>query len=380
VIRDLRTTAAWLATLLLLFAITMPTAAQEEGYAVIITEKVAASDSYTYAFSAAAGDVITVTVASTEITFDPMLNVYMEDGTILAANDNHRPPDPALNPPDARLQQLELPETGEYVISVTGLNAIGGSFEMQIVWLRDQLFPQRQVPAPIAQFSAPLWSETTTVQIKPDDHAYYSFQGQRGDVFEISARTISGDLDVNMALYLRDSLLLIANDDHGSSDPTMALHDARIANVITPEPDGWWYLLELHGYPGTGGAVEITNILIARGGPLYPGLDQGFEGDITPNEIEAFTFEAAVGDYVTITGRALDPLLDPTISLFDAAGALLYDNDNHGFNDADLDFFDSRILNYLIRESGTYTVAIGSARGGAGRFTLTVNIKPTPTR
>lgn len=339
----------------------------------VFEEKVPFGGTSAFRFLAAAGDSLIITARALDRDFDPHMTVSTSEGVAIASNDDHERPDPALMGTDSRIAPLLITETGEYVIQIGALNAAGGRIEVKLEWEVDNGFMLRRESVIAADISEPISTETRVEMVNPYDKVLYAFDGQRGDVYTFIAQAVNGDLDTRIAIYWEDALLIAANDDNGSSDPSMATGDAIINNVILPERGR--YYVEVRGYEGTSGTVSFTITKMAENALVYPGVDEVSEGSVEAWGSQNFQFEARVGDYVTITARAESPLLDPIVLLSSGDGTALLDNDNHGTNASDLDFFDSRISNFLIRESGTYIVTVASGQGGEGDFNLTVNIK-----
>lgn len=359
-------------------AMTSPAAAQDElppPRADVFTDIVPPNGTYVHEFYAAEGDIVTITAHTVNNDFDPKLVIHNEIGQIVASNDDFELPEPDLRGSDARIDRFYVPATGKYIVEIGGVNGLSGEVELRMNWIVDQYFTLRREADLTADLSQPISSDLSIQEIRPYDLYSYIFDAQRGDVYTFIARGLSGDLDARIAIYYEDSNLIAANDDHGSSDPSLGRGDARLMNVILPKTGRYW--VQVRGYEGTNGNVAFTVTHVARGAPVYPGWDQVLDGELEAGATQNFTFKARVGDYVTLTARAAagSPLLDPVILLSDPDGKALLDNYNNGFSDADLDFFDARISNYLILKSGTYTVTVGSEQGTSGTFSLTINIK-----
>ncbi|MBK8023587.1 MAG: hypothetical protein IPK19_19670 [Chloroflexi bacterium] len=235
------------------------------------------------------------------------------------------------------------------------------------------MFTLRRQEVIAYQLRDPIQSELNVVDVYPYDRYLYVFDARRGDVYSLYARALSGDVDPELSVYWEDTILIDANDNHGSTDPSLGPLDARLPNVIMPR-DGR-YFVEVRSYGNTQGSVGFTIVHVMSGALAYPGTDTALTDFIAPNEIKTYPIDVRVGDFVSLTLRARSSLLDPVVALLDDEGNVLIDNDNHGFNDADLDFFDARIKNYLITEPGRYNVRTASARGGEGEYELIVNIK-----
>ncbi|MCK6579312.1 MAG: hypothetical protein L6Q98_14570 [Anaerolineae bacterium] len=339
----------------------------------IYTSKIPFGETYVYRFIAAEGDQVTITARSVDGDFDPRVTLVSEAGQFLAANDDAVIPDPALRGSDARIEGIMLPETGGYIIEISGVQGVGGTVELTIDWLVDQMFTLRRQEAIAYQLRNPISSELSVVEVYPYDRSLYVFDARRGEVYSFYARALSGDIDPQLSVYYEDTELIDANDDHGSTDPSLGPGDARIPNLII-DRDGR-YFVEVRGYAGTQGSIGFTVVHVMNGALAYPGTETEIEDSVAPDEFKHYDLDLRVGDFVSITVQARSSLLDPFAALLDADGAVLIDNDNHGYNDADIDFFDARIKNYLIAEPGSYSVMVGSARGGEGSYTLTVNIK-----
>jgi hypothetical protein len=82
---------------------------------------------------------------------------------------------------------------------------------------------------------------------------------------------------------------------------------------------------------------------------------------------------ASEGETLTITVRATDNQLDPKVSLIDASGTVLIDNDDHTSVNPDLSPYDSEITAFAIPATGTYTIEIGAFAGNGGSFELTIS-------
>jgi hypothetical protein len=213
-----------------------------------------------------------------------------------------------------------------------------------------------------------------TAFIQPRNPHIIPFDGRRGEVITVTVQARSGTIDPRIALYWRDTLLIAANDDHGSSDQALGRSDARLHRVVLPH-DGEYHLY-ISGYSTTEGDVLITWGRAARHAPVETGGDQVIEGRLGADQpTVVHPFHALAGDYVTLTARRIDGAIDPRLTLRDPDGLALFDNDDHGFTDADLDFFDARIASHPIARSGVYAAVVESRRGGEGAYSLTISIR-----
>lgn len=91
----------------------------------------------------------------------------------------------------------------------------------------------------------------------PEDTVFaYDFPAKADDIITVTVRDVSGSLDPYLAIYDESDNLLIANDDHQSTDLSLNLFDSRITEWDVPA-DGH-YRIEVHDFSGNSGQFELT--------------------------------------------------------------------------------------------------------------------------
>ena len=318
---------------------------------------------FEYEIDVTEGEILTITARATDNSLDTVLNLLDENGDSVAENDDHGSDDPNLDRYDSRIENYEAESSGTYTINVRGFAGSGGDFELTIV--RGEGGDSVE---PIPEGSD---IQTLTESIDAGDIFTTSIDANAGDVYTITVRALDEDLDTVLAVYDADENFLISNDDHGGSDPDLSFLDSRIERYIIPA-DGE-YLIDVSGYRDAEGEFELTIERVATGAPLDEGDDELFTGEIDSNGTFEQEVELEAGTYVTISVRSLSSNLDPYVTL-ELDGEVLALNDDHGSQDPALGFYDSRINNFIVEESGTYLIVV-NAFEGSGSFVLTVNVK-----
>jgi hypothetical protein len=337
----------------------------------VVTGNVPTGGTFDHVISAQQGDVLTITVRSTDNVLDPKVAIVDSSGTILIENDDHGTEDTTLDRYDSRITNFTLPSGGTFTLQVSGFAGSGGTFEMTI---------ERKGGGEVVASATPLSAQTpvTTApeiqtvpgSIGPNDTFTHTFEGQAGDLYTITVRATSEDFDPRVSVFDPGENFVITNDDHGTSARDIDLFDSRISNLILQ--DTGRYTINVNGYQDSAGDFELIIERVGTGAPTGRGTDELFTGEIRANGTFTQTFEAQAGDYVTISVRALSSDFDPRVALISPEGVIVADNDDHGTAATDLSFLDSRISNFVITESGTYTIEVQGFQSSAGSFALTI--------
>lgn len=337
-----------------------------------ITGTLEAEGTYTHTFAATAGDVVTITVrAPSGSGLDPQVTLIGTDGDELAYNDDHDDTDSSLSSFDARILNFSLPETGDYTIEITGFLRTSGAFELTIDSNTGIVI---NAPSTTNTPSAENDEEADIVegQIGPNEPYVYALDAEMGDVYTLTARATSGNLDPQLYVYDPAGNFVLGSDDHGTSDRTLAFLDAQIENFIVPD-DGE-YTVEVYGYGDTTGRFELTVTKVATNAPTGAPEEEVVTGQIEPGGEFTTTFEAEPGEYVTISVRGLSAELDPQAALLGPNGRVVADNDDHGTVAMGLGQYDSRIENYRVTEAGEYTVRVTGYGETEGTFAVTISV------
>ncbi len=217
-----------------------------------------------YRFTGAAGDVVTISLHSSD--FDTYLSLREANGDGYSLVDD----DDSGNGSDSLIGPFTLPDTGDYIITVRSYDgATAGSYTLQL---------NQAVLTPI-EFNQPV-----TITFDGNTGAqYFSFQGTIGDVIDITVD--SGDsIDTSLAVNGPDNYQLAYDDDSGPN------FDPEVNHLILTQ-DGIYTILLQPFSNGDTGQVTLT---LSRG--AIPSLDDG------PQQVRLS--EKVTTDVVTFTGVA----------------------------------------------------------------------------
>ncbi len=202
-----------------------------------------------------------------------------------------------------------------------------------------------------------------------DDARYeglYTFEGAAGDVVTIDLRRIEGDLDTSLRLLDADGREVALNDDIGGDSS-----DARIESLVLPE-DGSYTIVATRfqgEFGSSSGTYELALTLVLAGSDLAgPGgapiaYGSTVRGLVDDSRLETrYTFFGARNDVVTITMRRTSGDLDSRLVLLGVNNRGLAFNDNA---EGELPE-DAAIRQFLLPDTGSYTLLAGRSGGEAG--------------
>ncbi len=322
----------------------------------------------TYSFEGSAGDVVTITVDSTD--FDTYLVLLDVDGAEIAFNDDSRG---SLN---SQILAFELPADGTYTILVTSFlnrangDPVTGSFVLTL---------EAEGAGPVVVDEGSIaYGQTVEGEFDEDpDGAEYTFAGSAGDIVTITLE--SDDFDTYLVLLDEDGNELAANDDSGGTlnsqiadfelraDGTYTIVVTSFPNRARDEAITGAYTLTLEG--AGGGPVVVEGETLAYG--------QSVDGEVEDDPDGAvYTFEGSAGDVVTITLESPD--FDTFVILLDANGDEIAADDDSAGN------LNSRIEAFELPEDGTYSIVVssfGNRSSGepiTGTYTLTLELGAGP--
>ncbi|MBE2269590.1 MAG: PPC domain-containing protein [Anaerolinea sp.] len=208
-------------------------------------ESVNDNDTFQHTLNAQAGDVYTITVRSQSEGFDPTLALYSDDEILIAYNDDHGNPDVDLPRFDSQIERVIIQEDGRYFIEVAGYQSVGGSFELAI---------ER-----IAQ-NVPTGQPEETVYVgeigSTNEVFEQTFDAEAGDWVSVSVRGLTGEFDPYIMLIAPDGTVLAVNEDHNTRSFSLGFIDALIPNFPIFE-DGE-YTVEVSTTGSVTGTFAIT--------------------------------------------------------------------------------------------------------------------------
>ncbi len=346
-----------------------------EGAPIVVVGDVPDDETFEYTFEGVEGDIVTITARATDNSLDPVTTLIGPDGDEVASNDDHDDDDPDLERFDSRISEFELPETGEYTVSVRGFGGFGGELELTIEFGSGGSSGGGQQGQQGGSGNDREVGDTETVEgsLNAGEAFSYELDVNAGDVFTVTAHALAEDFDPVLAIYDEDGQLVVRNDDHGTGARDLNAFDSRIERYIFR--DSGTYTIEVTGYRESEGDFELIIEFVTTGAPTGEGETTEYEGDIRANGSYVLDLDLEEGQFVTITVHAAGEEFDPVVALLSSDGELLAINDDHGSGDRALNFFDSRITDFYIEDTGTYTIEIVGYNDTAGDFTLIVTIK-----
>lgn len=178
---------------------------------------------------------------SGEDILDAVVWIVDEQSRVLAYNDN------IADESNPEIQSLLLATNGIYTIYVDSFNGVS---EGEIEILIEESDPFSEA----SEINESLQIVNFTL---PSDTIYsYSFEATEDTEYIITARDTSNTLDPYLALFDDEGNIIIANDDHRSTDTTLNIFDAQISSWVAPTDA--IYTVEIRDFLGNSGQIALT--------------------------------------------------------------------------------------------------------------------------
>lgn len=315
-------------------------------------------------YAAPAPGTISVSARSVDGSVDALLEVYAPDGTLLQRNDDAITPPSGFSSRDSVIANLPLAAAGSYTIRVT-------SFSGRDVGAVEVLL--QAAPAASGALKALLVTEPLRIVLTGGgavDLAYSIDAAQRINLYARSLAINTTPIDTTLEIIDSAGIVLASNDDL-----TTGNRDAGFEGLLLPQPGT--YIIRLGSFdPTQAGGVEVVLQMAGAGGasPQESGVlvDQIVQLDgITP---VSFTFEASVGDIITISAEALNPPapnLDLLLRLFSPDAVKIAEDDDSG-GSIGLGATDPLIQRFQITAAGQYRVEISSYFRDSGEVAVRI--------
>ncbi len=310
-----------------------------------------------YTFEGTAGEQVTIQLEATDGNLDPYLVLLGPDGEIVAENDDINFAQGNYN---AAIEAFTLPETGTYTVVATRFNGQIGTTDGDFVLT---LSETTTVATPTT--ASIDYEETLTGTIDDTTYEYrFEFQGNRSDAVTITMNATSGDLDTYLMLEDSDGNLLDLNDD-----VDLTSQDLNSAIESYSLPESGTYVIVATRFDGefgtTSGDFELI-LTLTDGRPLDTAATLEYQDTVSgtidnQNFEEQYSFTGRAGDLITIDMSAGDGNLDTSLTLIGPNGDELITND-----DIDLENTDSAIVDFVLPETGTYTIVATRYAGASG--------------
>jgi PKD repeat protein/N-acetylmuramoyl-L-alanine amidase len=279
-------------------------------------------DADEWRFPASTGDVVTISMAAGEASpLDTVLRLVGPDGGLVAFNDD------SGEGTDSRLEAVQLPLGGEYVIEASGFGDSEGPYALVL-----EVVGADQVHAALSAQPATAVAPAEVIFTNESRNAT-SFSWEFGDGATSNERSPSHRFEAAGSL----PVTLTACRAGDCSTATV--------NVVLEEGDG--------------GALPAASPALGR-------ID--FEDDV-----DTWVFQAPQGAEVTVSLVSLDDGFDPLLFLRGPDGAELVSNDDGG------EGVNARIANFILPVGGELAVdTLGFPGSGVGPYELTATVEPEP--
>jgi hypothetical protein len=209
----------------------------------------------------------------------------------------------------------------------------------------------------------------------------FTYTGAENEIVNIYVRSATaGQIDTIVELVDSAGEVISRNDDHTTTRPNLSTRDSAIEGFALPAAGS--YIIRVNSFDGqTIGPVEVT---VETGNPLTSTPATTTTTTTTSGDTETFTMTlrsgnpatqtitATAGEVLTISVRDTSGTLDPKLTLSDANGSTLAENDDHSSGDTALDSLDARIVNFLVTSDATYTIEVSDFFGNAGTAEVSV--------
>ncbi len=334
---------------LLLLVIALPAAAQTDAGTISLGDSVTGeltSDepAHSYTLEAEAGQVISITLTSTQL--DTYLSLLGDDGDVLASNDDS-------NGTNSAISGFELPEAESYTIVAESYSSHNrNSAETGEYTLTVSVQQVNRI-----EYTQEVQGELTSSAPSID----YLFSGAADDVIVISQT--SSDLDSYVYLLDSSGTELTRNDDGGGNSNSL------IGPFTLPATGT--YTIRASSYQGSAtGSFTLTLNKI----DITP-VEFGEETEVTftpADDAKFFTFEGTTGDIITITADS-NGAFDTDLALLDIYNSTVASDDDGGAGP------DPEIFQYNLTTSGTFTINLTAPTPGEGKVTLLVERSLPPS-
>ncbi|MBN1201577.1 MAG: pre-peptidase C-terminal domain-containing protein [Anaerolineae bacterium] len=310
-----------------------------------------------FTFEGVPGDLVEISMERESGNLDSFLYLLGPDGETIKTDDNS-----GENNIDAMIT-IRLTQAGTYTIVATrpGNSSSVGDYKLALE-RTERGITNSEGGGSLAYdttVEAAIWSEN-----KSDE---WMFSASPGDVLTIVMNRESGNLDPMLYLIGPDGFVSREDNDGGGD------RNALIQNYTIQQKGTYTIRATCASSSSCVGDYELLVERTERGITNNAGggsLSYGTPAEAAiwnENKSDEWTFDAALGEVVSISMNRLSGSLDPMLRLFGPGGDMVKIDDNSG---AEGD--DALIANYLIQESGQYVIVATYARASTGDYELLV--------
>jgi hypothetical protein len=319
-----------------------PSGGGEIGYGETVEATLRGGGEHTWEFSGVEGDEIGIEMRAVEGELDGYLELYSPDDELLVSDDD------SGESLDAMIEYVVLPADGVYRIVASDVAGESGMYELTLDIARLEI-KGRLTPG-----------QTEVETLDAGARHHWLFEGESGDIVNISLTALDEDLDTYLVLFDPSGEQLTSDDDSGGDSNAAILEFALprtgdyrvVARGYNEEQKGRYEL-----------ALEIVELEIQ--GTLA--VDQVASATLEPGERHHWLFEGAAGDIVSISMVAVNGDMDTYLELFAPDGEWVTGDDDSGGNS------NAAILEFELPLTGSYRVlARGYSIADTGDYELTL--------
>ncbi len=281
-----------------------------------------------WVFDASVGERVSIVLNS---GFDSYLELLNAGGELVASNDD------SGNSLAAALLDIQLNQTGPYIIRVRGHDDQTGSYALALTGGHPTV-------------GGGLLGDQETRNVMLSEQGFkWRYNGQQGSFLSVKVEGASG-VDSFLSVYGPDGKLLAMDDDSGQQ------LNPELIDVELPL-DGA-YVIRAHTINSTGLVTLTLNAegQVSGGGPLPVGKAQA--ATLKPGREHRWEFAGQSGQVINI--NMVSPDFDTFLELRDAQDMILAENDDGP------DGTNSVISNVALPADGDYTVIARSLTGDSG--------------
>jgi hypothetical protein len=308
-----------------------------------------------WTFEGSFGDVITISMETTDGGLDSFLQLVDPTGNIALADDD------SGNGFNALIDRYTLQSTGTYTIFAQRFGGADGQSSGG--------YQLRLLAASSGGGGSIAYGQIGTGSLDDGNtEDLWTFVGAAGDSVTIALDATSGSLDASLDLLDPGGNVIAHDDDSGGG------FNPLIDGFQLPGDDGYTIVARRFGDAAgsTSGSYQLSlrAATTSGGGTIQYG--QAVGGTLNDSRYEdRWTFQGIAGDVLTIRMDATGGTLDPFLELIDPRGQVIAFDDDGGGD------FNSLIGGYTLPETGSYTIAARRFGGPdgvtSGSYHLTLN-------
>jgi hypothetical protein len=262
-----------------------------------------------WTFQGQAGEVIDLTVRTTNENPSITMQLIAPDGSIMGNGDNNRY--------GTLLSAIMLPSSGQYIVRVDGEVIPDTSIEYGLTLSQ----VQNPVAASVTQAQGIAYGETKTGILIASTYQAWVFWGQAGESIQSQVQLDSPDVRAVIHLLQPDGTIL------STQTGVLPGSSASLSAIILPS--NGFYGIVVGSIAPDGYLVSTINYTLSLEKVASGAIEQGVLDDHVQGELSVFapiqrwSLQPTFSGSYLINARGLVPNLQPYLSLFAANGELL---------------------------------------------------------